>query len=154
MWGQPANLCGYWWKMVWAILWLPLTWWSYFFKDNPDSHGQRIGNCLFFSFALFLIDFVGSIIARDAFNQGGVWAAIWGLPCGIILFLCFAAIVALLTYIGEHCNEWSFWKRKNKTKKTQKSDSLILSFIKAKKAKLCPAITWLDKDGNPIKNNY
>lgn len=138
----PTNLCSYFWDIVWAIVWLPFTWWTYFW-DSVDYHVERIKYGALGTYIIMMLGMMGDGIAKTKFNQGGVWSFIWGIPIGAAIFCLVLAVIASLVFTVRFAIRNTIDKPKKI--KQQKSPNILSEYIKAKKKKLCPIITWEDQ---------
>jgi hypothetical protein len=133
----PTNLCPYFWKIVLAVITLPITSVSF------------LGKCYRFSdrFSwLFAVAFIEGII----FAVGLLLSMMFGLipshgkvnwheffiANGVGIAGC--AAIALIGYL---CDKLS--KREHKSPKA-KQPNILVEYVKAKKNKHCPMIEWED----------
>jgi len=114
----PNNLCGHFWKVVAGLILLPLTCWTYlpiFKKLNVDD---LLDKCFF-----------GVLIYLCFLVVAGMTTAIIQYPVtmGMILAGALGIILALFGIL--------------RFTKTERS-SLLYSYLKARKEKVCPFIKW------------
>ena len=143
----PNNLCDYWWKLVRITICLPLTWWTYFYNgDDFKDFTDRIFPAIIINFLVALAECGGYGIALNIFNQGGVWAIIYATPCIVGFLLIILIGFAIAAGITMGITKLSDWWFKKPHVNVVKPNGLLISYIKAKKAKLCPMITWVSSD--------
>jgi len=137
----PQNLCPYFWKLVLAIVTLPLTVFSFPFTNN-GSFGDRFATLFAIAFCELCTASIGALVSMlfrwidphtpITLNDLGIANAV-----GLSVF----AIVAVVAYI-EHLI--SSKKENSKSIAKEKKPSIIIEYIKAKKNKHCPMIEWED----------
>lgn len=133
----PTNFCPYFWKLVLAVITLPIT--SVSFLGRCTSFGDR------FSW-IFITAFIEGII----FSVGLLLSMMFGLisPTSKInwhefliangMGIAGCATIALFVYLIDKLS-----KREHKAAK-EKQPNILVEFVKAKKNKHCPMIEWED----------
>ena len=137
----PLNLCPYFWKLVLAIVTLPLTVFSFPFTNNR-SFGDRFGNLFAVAFCELCTASIGLLVSMlfgwvDRHSQINLKDLGIANAVGLSIF----AIVAVVCYIGHLI---SSKKENSKSIAKEKKPSIIIEYIKAKKNKHCPMIEWED----------
>ena len=144
----PNNLCAFFWKMLLAVILLPITWVllipSFIFsKERPD----KIGNKVLISFGL---NIVGLLVYGLTFLQNKKDGSIhWYYPAlGILMLLGVGIVIYIFVRLCSLISETSLWQSIASTFRRQSSSYkepktwIVTEFIKAKKNKYCPKITW------------
>lgn len=133
-----ANFCVYCRHLIIALVCLPLTWPTYIPAfDHFYDHTDRVLKGLAIIVCSAILWIIGFCIARDLFNQGGWWAIFWSLPCaaGFIAAVCALAVLLCVLHMA-----WVWMK----DKADAVSDNVVMAYLKARKAKICPTIKWTD----------
>lgn len=135
----PTNLCPYFWKLVLAVITLPIT--SVSFLGRCRSFGDRFAwlvAAFFIELVIFAVGlpfsiWLGFISADNQINWHDFFIA-----NGMGIAGC--AAIALIGYLCEMLS-----KRNYKTAKVkEKQPNILVEFVKAKKNKHCPMIEWED----------
>jgi hypothetical protein len=137
----PPNLCPYFWKLVLAIVTLPITVFSFPFTNNR-SFGDRFGNFFAIVFCELFTAAVGLLVSSlfGWVDPNGP-VNLKNLGIANVVGLSVFAIVAVVGYIGHLI---SSKKENSKSIVKEKKPSIIIEYIKAKKNKHCPMIEWED----------
>lgn len=136
----PTNLCPYFWKLVMAIITLPLTFPSFIFTNNR-SFGSR-----FDPLAIMIV------LEMLIFGVGGLTSLIFGLvknddPMNLTTFglINFAGILGwIMIALACYTAHWISERKEVYLGKKEKKPNIIIEYIKAKKNKACPMIEWED----------
>lgn len=137
---QENNLCNYFWKVVAAILFIPLTAFSNVLDLPCDSSwGRWLGGFMFYTIS-FLLTGLGYALLLD-FNISGNWLYLsFFVGAGFILFWV-SVLGGAIIGIEKGNEKLKEWKGRPREKKKQES-GLFLAKIRAAKSKVCPLITW------------
>ncbi len=139
----PNNLCGFFWKLVWAMLWWPINFTWSIIPETVDrlSGGDSdsvfaepyfsvkpivIGICYF---GVYVIICIGMGPFYPWFSTKIPMMAQFGQITLVTLAFC-------ATFLGIR---WVVLKLR---KKQKHSPNILIEYIKAKKAKMCPRIEW------------
>jgi hypothetical protein len=152
----PTNLCPFFWKLVAA--WILLIPFSLFclptiimdifsgnFTLGKEKPGDRLWISLVIWIGLYLVTCMGLAIALFFTDLGGFTAL---GKSGILLWV--VALIIGAIYLGIHGYEnYKDSKKKydqwgNRIYK-EKTDNILIGFIKAKYNEWCPVITWVKK---------
>jgi hypothetical protein len=133
----PTNLCPYFWKLVLAVITLPIT--SVSFLGRCTSFGDRFSwifitafiEGIIFSVGLLLSMMFGLISSTSKIN----WHEFL-IANGMGIAGC--AVFALIGYFFEILSRWEHKAAK------EKQPNILVEFVKAKKNKHCPMIEWED----------
>ena len=138
----PKNLCVYFWASLFTIPFLPFSfpWIIYhliFNRKNPSN-----GVSIVPKFSISISWYIGSLFvgaAQWGFVSLSTW--LWGLWVILVgLLLACIAILSIAYFLFEVIPK-CIPRRKPREKK--KKPNILIEYIKAKKQKICPQITWL-----------
>lgn len=133
----PTNLCPYFWKLVLAVITLPITSVSFFGKCYRFADRfSWLAATIFIEVVVFAIGMLLSVIFGLVDPESQINWREFFIANGMGVVGC-AAIVL----IGYHCDKLS--KREYKEPKV-KQPNVLVEFVKAKKNKHCPMIEWED----------
>lgn len=166
----PENLCPYFWLLVLAVIMLPLTFPSYLIgcfdhknSSARDSHSETMAYRTFVSVCLCsfagLIFCVGMIVLHLTagwfvndhkpptwYFYAAVPAGVLGLYVGWLIKCLCSGIWELILDLKDSFLSQDVCPGSRNVPRKPKPQSVILSFIRAKKQKLCPHIDWEHHD--------
>lgn len=140
----PNNLCGFFWKLVWAILWFPI---NFIWNIIPETVDKLIDK-----------DGVDNVMREPYFSVKPIVSAI--IYFGVFAICCipvaffypwFSNELPFMAVFGQStCTFGALaiiffgirWIVLKVTNNKKHSSNLLIEYIKAKKAKLCPRIEW------------
>lgn len=135
----PTNLCPYFWKLVLAVITLPIT--SVSLLGRCRSFGERFSWLFAAAFIEGIIFAVGLLLSMMFGLISSTSKVNWHeflIANGMGIAGC--AAIALIGYLCEMLS-----KRNYKTAKVkEKQPNILVEFVKAKKNKHCPMIEWED----------
>lgn len=149
----PKTICNYFCNMFFAIVLLPITWWTYFpngLIKFEDVIGRCVGGIVIPLFIFMSgVPFMG-ILGRCGVNLENVNNVLFV----IIFFIGGLIMIALLFLILWGCKLYlELYKeaiRKTKVKKREPKPNVIKEYFKNVKEKNCSIINWED-DGDDEK---
>lgn len=135
------NFCNYFWSLIWAIIFLPLTWMGLIYKAITKENNSFVLNVLNTVLGYFIIGtiallLVGVIINTKAFFIGLVLVAV-----------ALALMFGIFYFFYEIYPNTSF--RKN----IKETYSIVVEGIKSFKESYCPQILW-DKEHSEEDTNF
>lgn len=138
----PLNLCPYFWKLVLAIVTLPITVFSFFPFVKNNYFEERFGPVWIFAICELLTASIGLLVSSffgwiDPHGPANLKDLGIANAVGLSVF----AIVAVVAYIRHLI---SSKKENSNSIAKEKKPSIIIEYIKAKKNKHCPMIEWED----------
>ena len=164
-WGRyPKSRCSFFWAYIFAIISLPLTWFpllSQKFLSKRDSFSDVEGP---FSLIVASVSFLLTATIMFATTESGTKTYLgalidslnWPLPIDFIVFtplVSIAVAIFLVLIIGlafavVYCSSCTVQKIEKLTniKLNVMKDNVFIDYIKAKKRKHCPLITYKYKD--------
>jgi hypothetical protein len=138
----PLNLCPYFWKLVLAIVTLPITVFSFFPFVKNKYFEERFAPLFIIAFCELFTAAIGLLVSTMfgwVDPNGPVNLKDLGIANAVGLSVF--AIVAVVCYIEQSI---SSKKKDSKSIVKEKKPSIIIEYIKAKKNKHCPMIEWED----------
>lgn len=141
----PKSLCPFFWKLVIALVSLPLTWpilvidWV---GGRPEKSWILSKIILGILTQLVVLAIIGVAYVKPI-------ETLKVLGFMVVVLVVILGGVALYTVIKEKIEDW-YWNYKygeyGEKLADKKTDNVLVSFIKAKKEKVCPRIDWIKKN--------
>lgn len=138
---RPDSLCPYFWKLLLAIVFLPLTWLGYIIPYFRKNLYMTISTYIMITASAYLFVFMGYILGYEYFRGLSLVVA---TAIGTLVFVLGTSLLLLfgwfvLIYLPEklskqRINSW-YEKKEPKT-------NLIKERYKAFKGRYCPKIDW------------
>jgi len=140
-----SNLCSYFWAFVVSILFLPISYPIKMVNRVTSESIPGVAGIFSLAIGIFVISLAALSLEVPLPSFNWVFLA---LPFFLSVVGCFVMIlgfwiVGLLTEIWDHIWGWREVEIEVKSRK----ESLLIAYLKAKKAKMCPPITYVKKKG-------
>lgn len=145
--GTPKSLCPYFWKLLFAIIMLPLTWVGYLFPGTREGKNMFLNFIITFMFMALLV--VGHGVGMENYPESNSFIATiigLGLLTGVSLIIILAGLLIFglihairegVTYI-EDKRYYKHLKELEKGKEPKKY--ILIEWWKAFKSKYCPKL--------------
>ncbi len=131
-WCVSSNLCIYFWQVAFAAV----VWWIFI---------PVLAICCAIALLALFPAGVGKFLlslGTDNILTGDKWHDFfWSLGAGYVSIFVIFVCGFCFYYFKE-----VFWKEKRKSKHKNKSDGILISYVKAKKEKICPIIEFTKGD--------
>lgn len=146
--GLPDSLCPYFWKLLIAMLLLPITWGGYVIPNI------RYTKSIFLNFMTTVCFYtIGYIIYNISLSiypeQEGIWEMLLGITVAtgyivgvtVAISAIFILIYLASTYISDTTKSVMYKRRLTNEDKPKKT-YILIEWYKAFKGKYCPKINW------------
>lgn len=140
--GLPETLCPYFWKLLLAIVLLPITFVGYLFPFIREAKSL---------FLNFLATFIAAAIIVTSYGLGEnfieycslkdqIIGFMIGLGTMILVFAAITAILFVIFYLDDYLEDRKYQRRWNRNE--PKKQWIIVEWWKGFYGKYCPRINW------------
>jgi len=154
-WKLPKSLCTFFWTLVGAIVLQPFCWFqtvlNLFSKEDPDD-GLPVGFSIVMSVFIYIFA-VASLLSSNfpiRIEYTSIFSLVVAYGVGVLSMICIIALISLVVGVTKGA-QWVWYRvanlkqrifpQESYTEKKQEP-SVVWEFIKAKKRKICPLITY------------